>query len=195
MTTFQNTGMPDWDWWSECFPDPVGVLRAVGLLDVDSLVDVASGDGFFTVPAAHHVDTVYAVDLESDLLAALGDHAADAGVEVTTVEGDVRGLPTLLPEQVEGALLANVFHGVDDRPGLARAVADTLEPGGRFAVVNWDDRPRAETTLLGEPRGPPTDLRIVPEVTQTAVADAGFEVVDTVDLPPYHHAVVCEHRG
>lgn len=192
MTEFQNTGMPDWDWWGELWPDPAGVLDDVGLLEADSLVDIACGDGYFTIPAAEHVETVYGVDLNTDLLAALGDHADEAGVEITAVEGDARDLPDLLPEPVEAALLANVFHGVDDRPGFARQVYEVLEPGGRFVLINWDARPREETTLLGEPRGPPSELRIGPEVTHEAVEDAGFTVVETVELPPYHHAVVCE---
>lgn len=192
MTTFRNTGMPDQDWWNELWPDPEGVLDDVGLLDVDSLVDVACGDGHFTVPAARRVESVYGVDLDADLLAALDDRAADAGVDVTSVEADARDLPGVLPERVEGALLANVFHGVEDRVGLATAVADVLEPGGRFVVVNWDPLPRAETTVLGEPRGPPTDLRTGPDAVRRAVRTAGFEVVETTRLPPYHHAVVAD---
>lgn len=191
MTAFQNTGMPDWDWWSECFPDPETSLREMGLLDVDSLVDVASGDGFFTVPIATHVETVYSVDLDTDLLASLEAYAEEVGVAVTTIEGDARDLPDLLPERVEAALLANVFHGVDDRVGLAESVRESLEPGGRFVVVNWDPNSREETTVFDEPRGPPTEMRIGPEVTREAVEQAGFDVVETVSLPPYHHAVVC----
>lgn len=192
MSEFQNTGMPDWDWWSELWPDPEGVLRQVGLSRVDSLVDVACGDGYFTLPATRQVETVYGVDLDSELLADLRTMADAEDVEVTTAEGDARDLPEVLPERVGGALLANVFHGVDDRVGLAGAVAESLEPGGRFAVVNWDARPREETTVLGDPRGPPTVMRIAPAVTREAVAAAGFEVVETVSLPPYHHAVVAD---
>lgn len=193
MTEFRNTGMPDWDWWGELWSDPEGVLRQVGLLDVDSLVDIACGDGIFTVPAAQHVETMYAVDLDTDLLARLDDYATQVGVEVTTVEGDASDLPELLPGRVDGALLANVFHGVDDRAGFAATVREVLEPGGRFVVVNWDERPREETTILGEPRGPPTALRIAPEVTKGAVEAAGFEVVETAEVSPYHYAVVCEN--
>lgn len=195
MTEFQNTGMPDWDWWSELWPDAEVVLRQVGLSQVDSLVDVACGDGYFTIPAARQVETVFGVDLDPELLADLRAMADAEGVEVTSIEGDARDLPDVLPERVEGALLANVFHGVDDRVGLVEAVAESLEPGGRFVVVNWDARPREETTVLGEPRGPPTAMRIAPEVTREAVAAAGFDVVETVALPPYHHAVVADREA
>jgi hypothetical protein len=61
--------------------------------------------------------------------------------------------------------LANAFHGVPDRARLAKAVGATLKPGGQFAIVNWHKRPRDETPILGEPRGPKTELRMSPEET------------------------------
>lgn len=61
----------------------------------------------------------------------------------------------IVPQPVDFVFLANAFHGVPERARLARAVANTLvEPGGHFAIVNWHARPREETTILGEPRGP-----------------------------------------
>jgi len=48
-----------------------------------------------------------------------------------------------------------------------------LKSGGRFVVVNWHQRPREETTILGEPRGPKTDLRMSPEQTIKSVEAGG----------------------
>jgi SAM-dependent methyltransferase len=192
MTRFRHTGMPDWDWWRELFPDPAALLHDLGLADVGSLADVACGNGYFAVPAAGLVETVYAIDLDTDLLDALEAHAAREGVAVEPIEGDARDLPDLLPDPVAAVLLANTFHGVDDRAGLAHAVRESLVPGGRFAVVNWHARPREETTVLGEPRGPPTEVRITPAETRAAVERVGFRVAEELDLEPYHYAVVFE---
>lgn len=194
MTEFRNTGQPDWDWWGELWPDPAGVLRELGLLAVDSLADVACGNGYFTVPAARHVGTVYGVDIDAALLAALDDHAASEGVEVGAVAGDARELPALLPERVAAVLLANTLHGVDEPVALARAVRESLLDGGRFAVVNWRPLPRAETTALGEPRGPPTALRLSAAETVEILEEAGFTVEKRVALDPYHYGVVAVSR-
>jgi predicted methyltransferase len=91
---------------------------------------------------------------------------------------------------VEFVLLANTFHGVPEQTALARAVAAALKPGGRFAVVNWHKRPREETTVLGEARGPRTELRMSPEETRAAVEPAGFELKNLIELPPYHYGAV-----
>lgn len=193
MTRFQNTRQPDWDWWGTLWDDPYATLRALGADEADSVLDLACGDGFFTIPLAELVDgAVYGVDLDADCLARLRDYATEAGVDVTPIAGDARHLSSLLAEPVDYVLLANTFHGVGDQEGLAVAVHDVLEPGGRFVVVNWHDLPREETTVTGAVRGPPTELRMTPDETREVVEAAGFEAVETVELPPYHYGVVFE---
>jgi SAM-dependent methyltransferase len=188
---FQNTAQPDRDWWEALWPDPREIVERFGVGPSDRAVDVCAGDGLFTLALAEHTDeSVYAVDLDTELLGELSARAADADLAVETIECDARGLDDALPEPVEFALLANTFHGVDDQAGLAETVRDALTDDGRFAVVNWHDRPRSETTVLGERRGPPTDLRMTPAQTVEACTAAGFERETIVDLPPYHYGTV-----
>jgi predicted methyltransferase len=89
-------------------------------------------------------------------------------------------------------LIANTFHGVPDKARLARAVTAMLKPGGRSVIVNWHRRPRERTTILGQPRGPQTDMRMTPEEVAMEVAPAGLRLVRTVGLPPYHYGVIFE---
>ncbi|HEX3485918.1 MAG TPA: hypothetical protein VHT51_12710, partial [Micropepsaceae bacterium] len=83
-------------------------------------------------------------------------------------------------------------HGVPDQPRLARRTREALKPNGRFAIVNWHQRPREETVILGEPRGPKTELRLSPEQTINAVQTSGMTLVEIIDVPPYHYAVLFE---
>ncbi|WP_226013425.1 class I SAM-dependent methyltransferase [Halomicrobium salinisoli] len=196
MDRFENTGQPDWDWWGRLWPTPGETLRKLGVESGDALAEVGCGNGYFALPAARIVDpaTVYACDLDESLLAECSSLADRQGVEnVETVHGDARQLSELLPELVDVVLLANAFHGVEDRDALVREVEAALRPGGRFVVVNWRDRPREETTVAGEPRGPPTDLRVSADETETAVRSAGgFSLERQVDLPPYHYGLAFE---
>ena len=190
MNRFENTAQPDRDWWAALWPDPEGTLRALGI-DGGTLADVACGDGYFTLSAADLAEYVYAVDLDAELLAGLEDALDERDIEnVEPIEGDARELPSLLPERVDTVLLANTFHGVDDRTAFAESIRDVLEADGRFVVVNWHDRPPEETTVLGEPRGPPAELRMTPDETIEAVESARFETADTVALDPHHYGVV-----
>jgi len=65
-----------------------------------------------------------------------------------------------------------------------------LKPGGRLAIVNWHQRPREETVILGEPRGPKTEFRLSPQQTIDAVETGGLKFVELVEIPPYHYGAV-----
>ncbi|AGB36887.1 class I SAM-dependent methyltransferase [Natronococcus occultus] len=200
MDPFRNTSQPDWDWWGKLWPTPGATLRRLGLDRGTSLAEVGSGNGYFALPAARITAPapVYAVDLEGSLLAELEELAARQEIEnVRPIRGDARELDRLLPEPIDAVLLANAFHGIapEDRATVLGAVHDSLRPGGTFVVVNWADRPREETTVDGETRGPPTELRVGPEETREAVrehTDLGFD--RAVELPPYHYGLVFERE-
>jgi SAM-dependent methyltransferase len=97
------------------------------------------------------------VDIDRPLLDVARLRLAEKGVtNCDFLEGDAYQLPKLVLHPVDFVFLANAFHGIPDKPRMARAVSAALVPGGRFAVVNWHQRPREQTVILGEPRGPKT---------------------------------------
>jgi hypothetical protein len=59
--------------------------------------------------------------------------------------------------------IANTFNGVHGPAPLAKALKAALKPRGCFAIVNWHERPREGTTILGGPRGPKIEQRLTPE--------------------------------
>ena len=65
-----------------------------------------------------------------------------------------------------------------------------MTPDGIFAIVNWHKRSREETTVLGQPRGPATELRMTPDDTIHAVKDSGLQLARVVEIPPYHYGVI-----
>jgi len=192
---FRNTGQPGRGWWEEVWPEPEETLRELGLSEGDVVGDICCGDGHFSVAAARVAYEVYCVEIEEDLLETAGERVESEGLDnVELLHGDARDLEGLLPDRVDFLLLANAFHGVEDKVGMALRVFNALRPGGRFAVINWYDRAREETRVLGEPRGPPKDLRMTPEETRAAVESVPFGSSRTVDLPPHHYAVVFERQ-
>jgi len=91
---------------------------------------------------------------------------------------------------VDYVLIANTFHGVPDKLRLARGVAAVLKPGGRFAVINWHRRPREQTTVLGQPRGPKTEMRMEPREVADTIKGADLTLTDVIELPPYHYGAI-----
>lgn len=192
---FEGTGMPDPGWWEALWPEPASVLSGVGLKPGMSVIDLCSGDGWFTLQIARVASRVTAIDIDAHLLDVARTRLHDAGIaNCDFVTADAYDLAAVVSSQPDFVFLANVFHGVPDRGRLARSVRDILVPGGQFAIVNWHALPRETTTILGEPRGPATELRLTPQQTIEPVVAAGLEFIRTVELPPYHYGAVFQNR-
>lgn len=193
MDRFPNTRQPDRDWWESLWPNPTGVLRRLGIDAGDSLADVGCGDGYFTLSAAELLTPapVYAIDVDQDLVEAVVTAADERALSnVHGIVGDARRLESLLPEPVDVVLVANLLHGVEDPTSLAAQARRSLRSDGRLVVLNWRDRPRTETVVDGEPRGPPRHRRLTPTETRSRVDDS-FDTFEVIDLPPHHYALVC----
>lgn len=188
---FEGTGMPDPGWWEALWPDPVGVLTKLELKPGMDAVDLCSGDGWFTLQIAKIARHVTAIDIDEKLLQTARTRLAESKQSnCTYIEGNAYDIASLIDRQVDFVFLANAFHGVPDKPRLARAVESVLKRGGLVVIVNWHVLPREETTVLGEPRGPATALRIGPEVVELAVRQSQLRSVRTVEIPPYHYASI-----
>ena len=190
---YPATAMPDSDWWHALWPQPDEVLERLGLAKAAEVVDLCCGDGLFTIPLARMARHVAAIDLDPAMLALARDRALAEGLaNCTFIVGDAYDLEKLVLACVDWVLIANTFHGVPEKARLACAVAAVLRPGGRLAVINWYRRPREETTVLGRPRGPKTEIRMNPEEVAVDVAQAGLQQLHVIDLLPYHYAAIFE---
>lgn len=190
---FEGTEMPTGGWWDALWPNPAGVLEAVGLRRDMAAIDLCCGDGWFTLPMSKVAASVVAIDIDRNMLEAARDRLAAAGAtNCEFVEGDAYELARHMRGPADFVLMANAFHGVPDQPRLADAIAKALKPAGRLAVVNWHQRRREETTILGEPRGPKGELRMSPEQTIASIEAGGLIFAGLVELPPYHYAVIME---
>jgi len=193
---FEGTEMPTAGWWEALWPDPAGVLAGVGVKPGMEVIDLCSGDGWFTLQIAKLARRVVAVDIDAKLLEVARHRLGEAGVtNCDFVAGDAYELARLASWPADFVFMANAFHGVPDRVRLTRAVREALKPGGRFAIVNWHQRPREETTILGEPRGPKTELRMSPEQTIAAGEAGGLQRVQLVEVPPYHYGAIFERAS
>lgn len=193
---FPATSMPDRDWWTALWPDPTRVLAQLGIEASMSVLDLCCGDGYFSASLAKLVrGKVHALDLDPAMIAKARAEVARQGASVLCwLNADARDITGLLHEQVDYVLMANTFHGVPDAAALVSAVGSVLRPSGLFGIVNWHALPRERTTVLGQPRGPQTELRLSPETVADIVEPEGFRRIRLVELPPYHYGMVFERR-
>lgn len=190
---FAGTEMPNAGWWEALWPDPLGVLAKVGIKPGMDVIDLCSGDGWFTLQIAKLARHVVAIDIDPQMLDVARHRLNESNLNnCDFVAGNAFNINRLWPHLVDFVFLANAFHGVPDQPRLVRSVRDALKHSGRFAIVNWHPRAREETIVLGEPRGPRTELRMSPEQTIKAAEIEGLKFRELVEVPPYHYAIVLE---
>jgi SAM-dependent methyltransferase len=193
---FPATTMPDADWWPALWSDPAKVLAEMGVEPGMVAVDLCCGDGLFTVPLARIAKRVYAIDIDPAILdRARARVVMASAANCEFVVANAMTVDAVVPEPVDYVFLANTFHGVPDQLGLARAIAGMLKLKGQFGIINWHRRPYKETVVLGQPRGPKTEMRIAPNDVAGIVKQAGLLLNRIVDLPPYHYGAVFQRGG
>jgi SAM-dependent methyltransferase len=186
----RDSGMPDEATWGSFF-DPPQVLAQLGFTDARAdVVDFGCGYGTFAVAAAAATTgTVYAFDLDPQMIQATRERAASLGLSNLRVElSDFVAQGTGLPARaVDYAILFNILHA-EDPLGLLREAHRLLRPGGKIAATHWVHDPAT-------PRGPDLSIRPRPEQCQHWIQQAGFElVVPFVPLPPHHYGVLGRRR-
>jgi ubiquinone/menaquinone biosynthesis C-methylase UbiE len=192
---FPATTMPDAEWWETLWPDPAKVLVEMDVRPGTVAVDLCCGDGLFTVALAGIAARVHVIDIDPAMLDQARARVAAAGAtNCDFALADAMTVDAILPEPVDYVFLANTFHGVPDQLGLLRAVAVILNARGQFGIVNWHRRPREETVVHGQPRGPKTEMRMEAADVAAIVETAGLVLNRTVELPPYHYGIVFRRR-
>ncbi len=123
--------MPTAGWWEALWPDPADVLAKVGMKPNMAVMDLCSGDGWFTMQIAKLARHVVAIDIDANLLNVARHRLAENHVaNCDFVAGNASELTQLWPSPVDFVFLANAFHGVPDRERLAGSVHDALGPRG-----------------------------------------------------------------
>ena len=65
---FEGIEMPTVGWWEALWPYPAGVLASVGINPDMEVIDLCSGDGWFTLQIAKLARRVVAIDIDPNLL-------------------------------------------------------------------------------------------------------------------------------
>ena len=109
-------------------------------------MDVGAGDGTFTralVQLLGAQSEIYAVDVDANALARLGQWATREGASVIPVVADFTrefGLPGRAQRPLDGILAANALHFVPDPATVLAQLVRRLRPGGRVVLIEYHRR-------------------------------------------------------
>ncbi len=187
----RDSGMPDEAIW-DAFFDPDAILDALGLTAASGdVVEFGCGYGTFTLPTARIVGgTVFALDLDSEMIATTRRRADESGIEnVVLDQRDFLASGSGLADETVGyAMVFNILHLEKPAQLLAEAHR-VLRHGGLLGIVHWNHDPAT-------PRGPDMSFRPRPEQCLGWAEAAEFVRVGggVIDLPPYHWGAVLTRR-
>jgi ubiquinone/menaquinone biosynthesis C-methylase UbiE len=170
---------------------PEQVLGALDLRPGMVIADIGAGSGYFTFPIAEsavNIRKVYAVDVQPQMLAILKSRIPASQTEkISPVEGraDATSIPSV---SCDLALLANLWHEIDDRSAALRECRRILRRTGRVAILDW----RAD---LPSPPGPPVEHRISDEAAAAELTRDGWKVTYRGNLGAYSYLLIASADG
>ena len=114
------------------------VIEKLQLKPGDIVADVGSGSGAFSIPMARAIGpngTLYAVDIDQEMIDFVGDRAKKAGLEnVRIVLGEYAD-PKLPVRDLDVAFFHRVLHMIELRQAYVNAVSKYLKPDGRIVII------------------------------------------------------------
>jgi len=139
------------------------IVPAMSLAGSDTVVDLGSGTGYFSLPMSRLVKRVVSLDIEPKMVRYLRGRLKSEGAEnAEPVQADVM-TPPIASEVAGHVLAAFIYHEVRSPRLLLRECARILVPSGRLTVIDFQKR---ETGF-----GPPVRDRVTPEEVVTVAQD------------------------
>ena len=126
------------------------VLDSLGINQGDTIADIGSGGGYYTFALAQQTGAegkVYALDTNQKLLARIEktvNRRHIRNVKTALVDESGRGLPKASFNLV---FMRNVFHHLINPASYLRHARESLKPGGRLAIIDY--QPGAKGVYAG----------------------------------------------
>lgn len=176
--------------WAQVFDDPARdawqkpheVITALKLPADAVVADIGAGTGYFAARFAHMVPKgrIYAVDLEPDMVAHLGERAKKDGLASLTPVLGAADSPKI-PVPVDLVVLVDVYHHIGAREQYFGKLRESLKANGRVAVIDF----RMDATM-----GPSKAMRIAPERVKAEMAKAGYALAEEHAFLPQQYFLV-----
>jgi ubiquinone/menaquinone biosynthesis C-methylase UbiE len=164
---------------------PDEVVKALKLRPSDRVADIGAGTGYFTrrFAKASPEGTVYAVDLEPNMLRYIAKRARTEGLKNVVPVLALPDSPMLAPSSVDMIFICNTIHHIENRAEYYAVLREVLAPGGRIVVVDFRKDAKLE-------EGPPEAMRLDRKDLEKELSQAGFRVSEEHDFLPDRYFVV-----
>ena len=182
----RDSGMPEEANWNDFF----NVDFLLSELNIDSqitdLVEIGSGFGTFTIPAARLIQgKLYAFDIEDEMIDILNQKIQNKQIDNIRLEKrDILAHSTALPDNsIDYVMLFNILHHESPMEFVDEAYR-ILKSNGKIGIIHW----RSD---ISTPRGPDLNIRPKPEQITTWFDKQRFQVEKLpFIIEPYHFGLI-----
>ena len=166
---------------------PEAMLDALKIPRGAMVADVGAGAGYHSIRLARRVGpkgTVFATDLQVEMLRMLRTNAREAGVTNIKPIRCTQENPGLPKEALDLIMLVDVYHECSDPETTLQGLRAALKPGGRLVLVEF--------------RGEDPEVPIKPEHKMTLeqvrreVVPLGFTFKESLEFLPWQHVIIFE---
>ena len=166
---------------------PEAMLDALKIPRGATVADVGAGAGYHSIRLARRVGakgTVYATDVQVEMLRMLRTNAREAGVANIKPVRCTQEDPGLPKAAVDLIMMVNVYHECSDPELTLKGLRAALKPGGRLVLVEF--------------RGEDPEVPIKPEHKMTVaqvrreLEPQGFTFKESLEFLPWQHILIFE---
>ncbi len=169
------------------FTKPESIISYAGVSHGMKIADLGCGSGAYTLASSPHAlgGSVYAIDIQKDLLARLKNEAMwNSLSNIEYVWGDIERLGgTKLKEDIiDIAFACNVLFQLEHIEGFIAEVARILKNGGKVVVIDWED------SFNG--MGPKSSTVIPKERARELFENKGFTFEEYINAGDTHYGII-----
>ncbi|UOD35321.1 class I SAM-dependent methyltransferase [Deferribacteraceae bacterium V6Fe1] len=166
---------------------PEFIRKAVGLVNVETLVDIGAGTGLFSLALLNEFKckTVYACDVSDIMIDWMKENIVTKHTEIIPLKSDEVKVP--LPDNTADlVIMMNLHHELDEPELILKDAFRVLKKGGKILIIDW------KKVEMNE--GPPLGMRVCPEDVKKQLSAGGFENIQVIDGLEKHFTVTGDKR-
>ena len=167
------------------YQKPNEVLMALDLKPGETIADIGSGSGYFTVRFADRVGDkgrVFAVDIDPEMVRHLNRRIRDAGVRnVQTILAEPDD-PLLSDASVDRFVVVDTWHHIEKPLDYLALMKRMLKPGGQVVMIDFQKKEL--------PLGPPFAMKIAREDLVRQMETSGFHLAKEHTFLPFQYFLV-----
>lgn len=169
---------------------PDQIVEAIALKPGQSIADIGSGGGYFSLRFAEMVGKegrVYAIDTKAEFLEYVKSSAKEKGLDnviPTLVSGDKLDLPE---NSLDFIFMRNVTHHIPNRVEYFKNLKVFLKPDGRIIIIEYKKgKPFTFRGIFGHD--------VPKEIITREMEEAGYQLEREFDFLPEQHFTIYSKR-